>query len=112
VFFIDGAYAAEPDWGKVPERKIKLFYPGQSGLEGVLNKADHSSVPDIVEKKRACSKCHEGDANEVGDKIIKGSPADSSKTQLEPKPIADRAGWVPASFKMAHDGQNLYVRVE
>ena len=28
VFFIGGAYAAEPDWGKVPERKIKLFYPG------------------------------------------------------------------------------------
>ncbi|WP_172600027.1 ethylbenzene dehydrogenase-related protein [Sulfuricystis multivorans] len=112
VFAAGGVFAGEPDWSKVTERKIKLFYPGQSGLEWILNKADHSAVPDIVNKKRACSKCHEGDANEVGDKIIKGNPVGNSKTQLEPKPIADRAGWVPASFKMAHDGQNLYVRVE
>lgn len=112
MFVAGGVCAAEPDWSKVTERKIKLFYPGQSGLEWILNKADHSAVPDIVDKKRACSKCHEGDANEVGEKIIKGNPAGNSKTQLEPKPIADRAGWVPAAFKMAHDGQNLYVRVE
>lgn len=45
------------------ERKIKLFYPGQSALEWVMNKADHSAVPDIVDKKRPCAKCHEGDAN-------------------------------------------------
>lgn len=112
AFIAGGVCAAEPDWSKVTERKIKLFYPGQSGLEWILNKADHSAVPDILDKKRACSKCHEGDANEVGDKIIKGNPAGNSKTQLEPKPIMDRAGWVPASFRMAHDGQNLYVRVE
>lgn len=112
VFVAAGAFAAEPDWSKVTERKIKMFYPGQSGLEWIMNKADHSAVPDITNKKRACSKCHEGDANEVGDKIIKGGSVGNSKTQLEPKPIADRAGWVPASFKMAHDGQNLYVRVE
>ncbi len=112
VFVAGGAFAAEPDWSKVTERKIKMFYPGQSGLEWIMNKADHSAVPDITNKKRACSKCHEGDANEVGDKIIKGGSVGNSKTQLEPKPIADRAGWVPASFKMAHDGQNLYVRIE
>ncbi|MCX7897939.1 MAG: ethylbenzene dehydrogenase-related protein [Rhodocyclaceae bacterium] len=112
AFFASHGFTAEPDWSKVTERKIKLFYPGQSGLEWVMNKADHSAVPDIVDKKRACSRCHEGDANEVGDKIIAGKAVGNSKAPLEPKPIADRAGWVPAVFKMAHDGQNLYVRLE
>jgi hypothetical protein len=42
----------------VPVRKMTLFYPGQAGLEWVMNKADHSAVPDIVDKKRACAKCH------------------------------------------------------
>ncbi len=74
-----GANAGAPDWSKVPERKVKLFYPGQSSLEWVMNKADHSAVPDIVDKKRSCAKCHEGDANEIGDKIVAGKPVGSSK---------------------------------
>jgi len=69
-----GSFAAPPDWNKVTERKIKVFYPGQASLEWVMNKADHSAVPDIVDKKRACAKCHEGDANEIGDKIVAGKP--------------------------------------
>jgi hypothetical protein len=32
------------DWSKVPTRQIKVFYPGQAGLEWVMNKADHSSA--------------------------------------------------------------------
>lgn len=106
------AYAAAPDWSKVPERKIKVFYPGQAALEWVMNKADHSSVPDIVDKKRSCAKCHESDADEIGDKIVAGKPVGSSKSVLEPKPIAGKAGWVPVTFKAAHDGENIYFRFE
>ena len=69
-----GAQAGAPDWSKVAERKIKVFYPGQSALEWVMNQSDHSAVPDIVNKKRPCAKCHEGDANEIGDKIVAGKP--------------------------------------
>ena len=29
IFVAGGAFAAPPDWNNVPERKIKLFYPGQ-----------------------------------------------------------------------------------
>jgi hypothetical protein len=112
VFVAGGAYAAAPDWSKVTERKVKLFYPGQSSLEWVMNKADHSAVPDIVEKKRSCAKCHEGDANEIGEKIATGKPVGSSKVVLEPKPIAGKAGWIPVTFKAAHDGEKIYFRFE
>ena len=58
-----------------------------------MNKADHSAVPDIVDKKRACAKCHEGDANEVGDKIVNGKPVGNSKTVMEPNPLAGKVGF-------------------
>jgi len=107
-----GSFAAPPDWNKVTERKIKVFYPGQASLEWVMNKADHSAVPDIVDKKRACAKCHEGDANEIGDKIVAGKPVGSTKVSLEPKPPAGKAGWLPVTFKAAHDDEKIYFRFE
>lgn len=112
LFIAGGAYAGAPDWSKVAERKMKLFFPGQAALEWVMNKPDHSAVPDIVDKKRSCAKCHEGDANDIGNAIVAGKPVGSSKSILEPKPIAGKAGFVEAKFKAAHDGEKLYVRVE
>lgn len=106
------ANAGAPDWSKAPQRKIKVFYPGQASLEWVLNKSDHSAVPDILEKKRSCAKCHEGDANEIGEKVVAAKPVGSSKSVLEPKPIAGKAGWLPVVFQAAHDGENIYFRFE
>jgi len=106
-----GAFAA-PDWSKVPQRKMTLFYPGQSSLEWVMNKPDHSAVPDMVEKKRTCAKCHEGDANQIGDKIVAGKPVGISKTVLEPTPPAGKAGFIPVMFQAAHDGRKIYFRFE
>ncbi len=111
VFVAGGAMAA-PDWEKVPARKMTLFFPGQSSLEWVMNKADHSAVPDIVDKKRPCAKCHEGDANEIGDKIVKGQPVGSSKSVLEPKPPKGKVGSIPVMFQAAHDGSKIYFRFE
>ncbi|WIM06764.1 MAG: ethylbenzene dehydrogenase-related protein [Candidatus Nitricoxidivorans perseverans] len=107
-----GSALASPDWSKAPVRKVKVFYPGQSSLEWVMNKADHSAVPDIVEKKRPCAKCHEGDANDVGNAIVAGKPVGSSKSVLEPKPIAGKVGWLPIQFQAAHDGEKIYFRFE
>jgi hypothetical protein len=77
-----------------------------------MNKADHSAVPDIVDKKRPCAKCHKGDAHEIGQQIVVGKPAGNSKTVLEPRPIPGKAGWVQVAFQAAHDGEKLYLRLE
>lgn len=100
------------DWSKVPSRQIKVFYPGQAALEWVMNKADHSSASDIIEKKRACAKCHEGDANEIGAAIVAGKPVGVSKTILEPNPPAGKVGFIPVTFQATHDGNNIYFRFE
>lgn len=109
---VAGGVSAAPDWSKVPQRKITLFYPGQASLEWVMNKPDHSAVPDIVNKKRTCAKCHAGDANEIGDNIVAGKPLGSSKTVLEPTPPAGKVGSIPVMFQAAHDGDKIYFRFE
>lgn len=111
VIVAGGAYAA-PDWDKVPARKMTLLFPGQAGFEWVMTKADHSAVPDIVDKKRSCAKCHEGDANEIGDKIVNGKPVGSSKSVLEPSPPKGKVGSIPVTFQAAHDGNKIYFRFE
>lgn len=100
------------DWSKAPMRQIKVFYPGQAALEWVMNKPDHSSAADITEKKRACAKCHEGDAGDIGEAIIAGKPVGVSKTVMEPTPPSGKAGFVPVGFQATHDGTNVYFRFE
>jgi cytochrome c-type protein NapC len=107
-----GAAGAEPDWSKVAPRKITLFYPGQAGYEWVMNKADHSAVPDIVDKKRPCARCHEGDAAEIGDKIVAGKPLGSSKTVLDSVVPKGKSGSLPVLFQAAHDGSRIWFRFE
>lgn len=103
---------AAPDWSKAPVRSMKLFYPGQASLEWVMNKADHSAVSDIVDKKRSCAKCHEGDANEIGEKIVKGQVVGSSKAVLEPSPPKGKPGFIPVQFQAAYDAEKIYFRFE
>lgn len=110
--FVAGAAFAAPDWSKVPPRKVTLFYPGQAGLEWVMNVTDHSAVPDITNKKRPCAKCHEGDANEIGDKMVAGKQVGSSKSVLEPHPPKGKAGSMPATVQIAHDASKIYFRFE
>ena len=107
-----GSVAAGIDWSKVPSRPIKLFYPGQASFEWVMNKADHSSVTDIIEKKRACARCHSGDANEIGNAIVAGKPVGVSKSVLEPSPPAGKVGFIPVDLQIAHDGNKIYFRYE
>jgi len=107
-----GSTITAVDWSKVPTRQIKVFYPGQAGLEWVMNKADHSSATDISEKKRACAKCHEGDANEVGAAIVAGKPVGVSKTVMEPNPPAGKVGFIPVTFQTTHDDSKIYFRFE
>jgi len=107
-----GSVYAAPDWSKAPARKMNLFYPGQASLEWVMNRPDHSAVPDIVDKKRSCAKCHEGDANEIGDKIVKGVAVGISKSVLEPTPPKGKVGFIPVTFQAAYDADKIYFRFE
>ncbi|MBI5901826.1 MAG: NapC/NirT family cytochrome c [Rhodocyclales bacterium] len=100
------------DWSKVPTLPVKVFYPGQAALEWVMNKPDHSSAADIIEKKRPCAKCHSGDANEVGAAIVAGKPVGASKTVMEPNPPPGKVGFIPVSVQATHDGEKIYFRFE
>lgn len=105
------AFAA-PDWSKIPSKKIPVFYPGQASLEWVLTKRDHSASNQILDKKRACIKCHDTDAVEIGDKIAAGKPVGNLRQPLDGAVPKGKAGSIPVNVQAAHDGNNIYLRFE
>lgn len=105
------AFAA-PNWSKVPSTKVPVFYPGQSGLEWVLTKKDHSASNQILDKKRACVKCHDTDAVEIGDKIAAGKPVGNLRQPLDAAVPKGKAGSIPVTVQAAHDGNKIYLRFE
>ncbi|MBI4808778.1 MAG: hypothetical protein HY799_07535 [Nitrosomonadales bacterium] len=109
---VAGQVYAAPDWSKVPSAKVPLFYPGQSGLEWVLTKKDHSASNQILDKKRACIKCHDTDAVEIGDKIAAGKPVGNLRQPLDGAVPKGKAGSIPVTVQAAHDGNKIYLRFE
>lgn len=103
---------AAPDWSKVPAKTIPVFYPGQSGLEWVLTKKDHSASNQILDKKRACTKCHDTDATEIGDKIAAGKPVGNMRQPLDSAVPKGKVGSIPVSVQATHDGKKIYLRFE
>ena len=55
------ALAAAPDWGKVPSKKITVFYPGVSPIEWITKGTDHSGAKGL-KKGESCAACHDGEA--------------------------------------------------
>lgn len=100
--FAAGAFAAEPDWGKVAAKKITVFYPGASPIEWILKGTEHGGARGM-RKGEACAGCHEDEAADMGKKLVSGQ-------KLEPAPIKGKAGSIPVSVQAAHDGANLYLR--
>jgi cytochrome c-type protein NapC len=107
-----GSVCAAPDWSKAPSKKIPVFYPGQAGLEWVLNKKNHSASNQILDKKRACTKCHDTDATEIGEKIAAGKPVGNLRQPLDSSVPKDKAGFIPVLVQAAHDGNKIYLRFE
>ena len=107
-----GAASAAPNWSKVPAASVPVFYPGQAGLEWVLVKKDHSASNQIQDKKRACIKCHDTDAAEIGDKIAAGKPVGNMRQPLDSAAPKGKAGSIPVSVQAAHDGNKIYLRFE
>jgi len=108
--------AADIDWGSVPVKKVKVFYPGQASWD-FLRDQDHGtgSAP-VKTQKKACAECHVGETGEYdinSDQIITGDLKRSkSKEPLEPQGISGAKGFKDVSLQAAYDAQNLYLRLQ
>jgi len=96
------ALAAAPDWGKVPSKKITVFYPGGSPIEWIVKGTDHSGAKGM-KKGESCAACHDEEAADMGQKMATGQ-------KLEPKVTKGKAGSIPVTVQAANDGTNLYMR--
>lgn len=100
------------DWTKVPTKVVPVFYPGQAGLEWVWHKPDHSSANQLLEKGRACTYCHDEDAQDIGKLIAAGKPAGAAKAVIDREVPLGKRGAMPVTVYAAHDAKKLYLRFE
>jgi hypothetical protein len=96
------AFAAEPDWSRVPTRTITLFYPGQSSYDW-LRSPEHRRADRKVIEGDSCVSCHEGEEADIGELTVSGE-------KLEPTPIEGKKGSLDLQVQAAYDDQNLYLR--
>lgn len=100
------ALAADPatiEWAKVPVANVTLFYPGQSSYEW-LRTSDHPGSKSVSDGQ-ACTTCHTGMEQKLGDKNVKGGA-------LEPTPVKGKNGTVDLKFQAAYDAKNAYLRFQ
>jgi cytochrome c-type protein NapC len=90
------------DWSAVPEKKVTLFYPGQTSFEWI--QTEHGGAR-AFKKGEACSSCHEGEQADMGAKMVSGQKA-------EPTPIPGKPASIPLTVQAAHDGSNLVMRFQ
>lgn len=103
--FIAGpASSQEIDWDSVEGKEITLLYPGQASWEWALTKSSHSGATKFRQGK-TCNECHEGEEQDMGELIVSGK-------KLEPQPIERKRGFILVNVKVAHDGENFYMRLE
>jgi len=96
------AFAAAPDWSKVPAKTITVFYPGASPMEWITKGNEHGGAR-ALKKGETCASCHNDEAADMGKKMATGQ-------KLEPKPIKGKAASIPVQVQAANDGANLYLR--
>jgi hypothetical protein len=99
-----GTAQAAPDWGKVPSKKITIFYPGVSPMEWVTKGVDHGGAR-ALKKGETCAGCHDEETADMGKKIVSGE-------KIEPHPIKGKAGSIPVTVQAAYDAANVYLRFQ
>ena len=97
------AFAAAPDWTKVPSAKFFVFYPGETPIEWVTKSGGGHSGSRALRKGESCAACHDEEAADMGKKMVTGQ-------KIEPKSIKGKAGSIPVTVQAGHDGTNLYLR--
>ena len=99
--------AAEPaavDWSSVPATEVKLFYPGQSSFQW-LRSEEHKRANQKTAEGEACLGCHEGESEDIGNKIASGE-------RLDEADLDDKQGVIDLKVQAAQDGKNLYWRFQ
>jgi hypothetical protein len=100
------ADASKVNWPDVPKSEIMLFYPGQVSYEFVKSKEHGKGGKGAkgLQEGRACTRCHENEEAELGDRIVSGK-------EFEPQPVAGKRGSIKVSVQAAYDAENLYLKV-
>jgi cytochrome c-type protein NapC len=93
------------DWDSVSGKEFKLYYPGQTGMEWMLDKRAHDGAARYKKRGKPCRECHEGEEFKFGARIVSGQ-------YWEAAPLAKRRGTLSLDMKAAADANNLYVRLE
>jgi hypothetical protein len=94
------------DWSKVEAKKIMMMYPAQTSWERLMTQERHSGRRRFLEGKN-CLACHGNiDEHPLGESLV------HAERFKEPTPIPNKPGFLDAQVKIAHDSENLYVRLE
>ena len=97
---------ANVDWAAVDAADMTLFYPGQASFEWVQNGKQHGGARPLTKGGDACTTCHAKELDAIGSKIVAGTE------DTEPTPIPGKRGTIEATVQAAHDGDNLYIRMQ
>lgn len=101
-----GTVAPDLDWDAVASSDMTLFYPGQASFEWVQNGKQHGGARPLTKGGDQCTTCHAKELEAIGTKIAGGTE------DTEPTPIPGKPGIINATVQAAHDGENLYVRMQ
>ena len=99
-------------WDDIPAKTIRLFYPGQTSWDRLVNPQKdftHAAGP-VVKMGVACRTCHvtggaAPDEEALGKKLVPKGPA-------EDKPISGKRPTVDVAVKAAYDAQNMYFQFQ
>ena len=101
-----GNVAPDVDWDAVAAADVTLFYPGQASFEWVQNGKQHGGARPLTKGGDQCSTCHARELETIGNKIVGGTE------NTEPTPIPGKPGVINATVQAAHDGENLFIRMQ
>lgn len=101
-----GTVAAAVDWNAVAATDMTLFYPGQASFEFVQNGKQHGGARPLTIGGDQCTTCHAAELETIGNKIVQGTE------NTEPTPIPGKRGVINATIQAAHDGENVYFRLQ
>ncbi|WP_204115874.1 NapC/NirT family cytochrome c [Shimia biformata] len=94
------------NWDNVAASNLTLFYPGQVSFEFVQNGKQHGGARPLTKGGDQCSTCHAKELETIGNKLVKGTE------ESEAMPIPGKRGTIPATIQAAHDGENVYFRLQ